>query len=121
MTKKIRQSIVARLFFLLVLVVLAVYVSLYTLVAYDVARYVIKLDGALQWAGRWGSDPRFFPFPDRPVGPILWVITGMHPTDRWIYTNLIENRMLIVLSFLLWLLVAIYFYKAVWRFIFRLV
>jgi len=96
---------------LAVLVALASYVTLYTVAAYDVARYASRVDGAAYWG--CGRDATFFPFPRDPRGVCLLALFKMNPVDEFIYLYMIETGMLIVISISLWILVAVYFGKSI--------
>lgn len=100
-----------RTLLLVFLSALATYATAYTILAHSVT---------VQWAcgAAWccmGSidNATLFPWPRGPLGVCAEVITKMNPVDGFIYLYLIRTWMLIVTSILLWILVAIYFLRAV--------
>jgi len=108
------MSIRYRVLLLAFLLTLASYVTLYTVAAYDVARYAFREDGAAYWGGVRGAT--FFPFPRVPRGSRgvgLDFMIRMNPVDEFIYFYMIETRVLIVISISIWILVAVYFVKAI--------
>lgn len=112
--EKRKMSIRYRVLLLAFLVTLASYVTLYTVAAYDVARYAFREDGAAYWGGVRGAT--FFPFPRVPRVPRnvgLDFMVRMNPVDEFIYLYMIETGMLTVISISLWILVAVYFSKSI--------
>ena len=91
---------------LVLLVVLATYATLYTVAAYDLARWGWTCRGTL-------GDATFLPFPTGPRGVLMEVLAKMSPVDEFIYIYLIKTGILIGVSILLWILAAAYFLKAV--------
>ena len=55
----------------------------------------------------------FFPWPRGPLGVCAEVITKMNPVDEFIYLYLVKNGILIVVCVLLWVLAAVYSFKAI--------
>ena len=88
------------------LVILATYVTIYTKAAYDLSRWGWTCRGSL-------GDATFLPFPTGPRGVLMDVIAKMSPVDGFIYLYLIKTGVLIVVCILLWVLVAVYFFKAI--------
>ncbi len=88
----------------MLLVVLAVYATLYTVAAHDLARWGWTCRGTL-------GDATFLPFPTGPRGVLMYVIAKMSPVDEFIYTYLIKTGILIGICILLWILAAVYFFK----------
>jgi len=94
----------ARVLLLALLVVLATYATLYTVAAYDLARWGWACRGTL-------GDATFLPFPMGPRGVLMDVIAKMSPVDEFIYLYLIKTGILVVVCVLLWILVAFCFFR----------
>mgnify|MGYP007084796442 CR=1 FL=1 len=103
MKKKSKLSITARVLLLAFLVVLTTYATLYTIAAYDLARWGWTCRGSL-------GDATFFPFPTGPRGVLMDVIAKMSSMDEFIYLYLMKTGILIVVCILLWILVAVHFF-----------
>jgi len=103
-----------RILLLASLVALTTYATAYTISAHSVAS---------QWAcggntGYWCcmgtiDNATFFPWPRGPLGACAEVITKMDPADEFIYLYLIRTWMLIAICISSWMLVALYFLKAI--------
>lgn len=91
---------------LVLLVVLATYATLYTVAAYDLARWGWTCRGTL-------GDATFLPFPTGLRGVLMDVLAKMSPVDQFIYMYLIKTGILIGISVLLWILATVYFFKAI--------
>jgi len=97
---KIEPSITARVLLLLLLVTLAIYATLYTVAAHNLASW--------GWSCRGSQgDATFLPFPTGPRGVLMDVIAKMNPVDEFIYLYLIKTGALIVISISLWTIVAV--------------
>ncbi|MDI6905742.1 MAG: hypothetical protein QMD13_09735 [Candidatus Bathyarchaeia archaeon] len=97
---------ITRVLVLAFLVILSAYASLFTVAAYDLARWGWTCRGTL-------GDATFLPFPRDPQGVLMHVIAQMNPVDEFIYIYLIRTGMLVVICLSLWILVAAYFFKAI--------
>lgn len=108
--RELKLSIPYRVLIFLFLVILAIYLTLYTVSAYTVAEYA----GRGYWTCRGSlGDPTFFPFPSGPRGVGMDVIGEMSLVDEFIYLYLIETGILIVLCASLWILAAVFFFRAI--------
>ena len=99
-------SITAKVLLLTFLIIMTVYATLYTVAAYDLARWGWTCRGSL-------GDATFFPFPTGPRGVLMDVIAKMSPLDEFIYLYLIKTGVLIVVCFSLWFFAAVYFFKTI--------
>jgi hypothetical protein len=96
------------------LIVLATLATFYTLAAYRVASMWVCGGGVAWWCCRGTiGNATFFPWPGGPLGACLEVITKMDPVDEFIYLYLVKNWILIVVCVSLWVLAAVYFFKAI--------
>ncbi|MEA2090143.1 MAG: hypothetical protein U9O89_05235 [Thermoproteota archaeon] len=85
-----------RILLLTFLIILAIYVTLYTIVAYRVACHVTKLGNTTYW--RTTASGSFFPWPKEPG--MAEALSEMNSVNKFIYLRLLETRMLIVISIL---------------------
>ena len=91
-----------------ILAAFSLYVTLYTISAYQVAN---------RWAfdGNWlcSGGVTFFPWPRGPQGVYVPIITKMNPMDEFIHLYLIKTGVLVFVCLVLWLVAAVYFFRAV--------
>lgn len=108
-TQKGKLSTRYRVLLLCFLVILATYVTLYTVVAHRIARYALRLDNTACW--RSTPPGSFFPWP-RESG-LAQALSKMSSVDQFIFLYLVETGILIIVSILLWILVIVYFVKSI--------
>ena len=85
---------------LVLLTALSTWFTLYTVAAYNVARYVTEMDGIIYWPDSRGGS--FFPWPTRPSGSSLPVLMPIiDEVDLAIYTHLIKSWILVGITALL--------------------
>jgi hypothetical protein len=112
--EKTKLPITSRILILAFLVVLATYATLYTISAHHVADLWAYGSHAGYWCCMGSIDnATFFPWPRGPLGVCAGVTTKMNPVDEFIYLYLVKTGMLILVCFLLWVLAAVYFFKAI--------
>lgn len=92
-------------------VALASYVTVYTVVAYQIA--FSYAGGFVARSGSWGgmgsiADPTFFPWPRGYVGLYYPFPSAMNPVDKFIYLYLLQIPTLIFICLLSWIIVAHY-------------
>lgn len=92
-----------------VLVSVALLVSVYAGCAHFVATHVSENDSGLYWSTPGYS---FLPWPTTPSGLVIQVTVPLSLADLQYYQYVIQSGVLLVLSFVLWVLVA----WQVWRF-----
>ena len=103
-----------RVLMLTFLVILASYATIYTVAAYRVASMWALGGCSASWRGKGSlGGPTFFPFPTGSQGVVMEIIAKMNPMDGFIYLYLVKNGILIVVCVLLWVLAAVYFFKAI--------
>ena len=95
-----------RVLVLAFLIISAVYATLYTVAAHDLASWGWTCRGTL-------GDATFLPFPTGPRGVLMDVVAKMNPVDEVIHAYLIETGALIGISIFLWILATAYVLKAV--------
>jgi hypothetical protein len=107
-----------RILIFILLAGLSVYVTLYTVSAYQIAgRWAFDQDGKDYW--RYSGDMTLFPWPTGPKDVLLPVIVRMGIVDEFIYLYLIKTGVLILICLTLWMLTAIYFLKTILPLLFR--
>jgi hypothetical protein len=95
------------------LAVLAAFATFLTVAAYRVASMWACGGDAACWCCMGSIDnATFFPWPRGPLGACAEVITKMDPVDQFIYLYLIRKGILIAVCVSLWVLAAVYFFKA---------
>ena len=77
------------------LLILAVFATLWTNAAYNLARWGWTVSGSL-------GDATFLLFPTPPRGVLAEIIVAMSPTDLFIYVHLLKTGALTALCLLLW-------------------
>ncbi|MEM4703837.1 MAG: hypothetical protein QXJ02_02055 [Candidatus Bathyarchaeia archaeon] len=112
-----KRSLAARVLLLALLIALASYATLYTISAYSVAT---RWACGTAWCCMGAIDnATFFPWPRGPLGVCAEVITKMNSIDEFIYLYLIRTWLLVVICICLWIVVAVYFLKAILPFLKR--
>ena len=110
---ELKLSSGSRVLVLAFLVVSATSSTLYAWAAYRVSRRW-ACGGSAAWCCMGSIDnATFFPWPRGPLGVCAEVITKMNPVDGFIYLDLIKNGVLLVVSVLLWGVVALYFFRSI--------
>ena len=78
---------------LFVAALLALYLTMYTIAAYMVARWIIEESGRVFWCGTPGS---LFPWPKEP-GYMVDVLSSATDPDTFVYKYLVKTNMLILI------------------------
>lgn len=101
-----RRTVIATI----ILVSISIYLSIYTFQAHAIASRYISSDshGAVFWIN--GPSGSLFPWPRGPG--MLEVLSRINDVDLFIYTYLIKTWMLAGLSALVWVITAVFVYKA---------
>jgi len=87
------------------LVILTSFMTFWTSAAYNLARWGWSARGTL-------GDATFLPFPTGPRGVLMDVIAKMSPVDEFIYLHLLKTGALTAVCVSLWVLAAVYAFKA---------
>ena len=83
---------------LTVLGLVSIYLTLYTVAAYNVANYVYDTEVITVW--RSGPSGSFFPWPREPG--MLQILSGVNEVDLFIYICLIKSWILVLVTVLFW-------------------
>jgi hypothetical protein len=88
---------------LVVLVLIAMVVSVYSFSAHYVASHVYEYEGTLKW-----STPgyTFLPWPKTPTGAVIQVLVPLNQLDIQYYRFVIQSGLLVVLAVLSWIAVS---------------
>jgi len=78
---------------LFVAALLALYLTMYTIAAYMVARWIVEESGKVWWCGTPGS---LFPWPKEP-GYMVDILSSASDLDAFIYKYLVRTNMLILI------------------------
>ncbi len=87
---------------LFVAALLALYLTMYTIAAYMVARWIVEESGKVFWCGTPGS---LFPWPKEP-GYMVDILSSANTLDTFIYKYLIKTNILILIVAATYLLTA---------------
>jgi len=94
-------SIIVRVSVFATLVILGIFMTLWTSAAHDLARWGWSARGSL-------SNATFLPFPTGPRGVLMDVLAKMSSVDEFIYLHLLKTGMLNAICVSLWALAVIY-------------
>jgi hypothetical protein len=89
---------------LAVVLPICLFLTYYCYRAYQIIDFVVLTSGGLGW--RSSATLKFFPFPSEEyIGPFFWVSDShMVFIDKLIYIFLLQNYLLVIFAFLLWVL-----------------
>jgi hypothetical protein len=85
---------------LAILLSIAVFVSVYAILACRVASYVQEYEGNLIWPTPGYA---FLPWPTTPTGFVIQVIQPLNQADVQYYRNIIQSGLLAVLTLFSWI------------------
>ena len=95
----------------IVLCIISIIFTLYTVKAHRVARAIVEWQGELYWRDSGGG--WFLPWPPRPGGVVAPVILPIkEEVTLFIYRYLIKTRVLVGLSILIWAVTGLFIIKA---------
>ncbi len=89
------MSTATRILAFVSLLILAVFLAIWTNAAYNLARWGWTVSGSL-------GDATFLPFPTPPRGVLAEIVVAMNPADEFIYVHLLKTGALAALCLLLW-------------------